>query len=416
MNLALFAARTRFASLAALLVVGLYGCATTGTAASAARNEWVGTWGTSAALPAPNAPAFNNQTLRLITHLSAGGDEVRIRVANTFGTKPLAIGAAGIALQGTEASLVKGSSRTVTFGGKSSVSIPPGALLVSDPVAMKLAPQANVSVSLFLPSDTGPVTAHPGANQNSFVSTAGNFVATEDAASFSTKTPAWPYLAGIEVKNSRERTIVTFGDSITDGYKSTIDANRRWPDYFTARLIAAGQSAAVVNAGISGNRLLHDSAMPQPRFGPNALSRFDRDVLTVSGVTHVVILIGINDIGMGNPTRTPNEAVSAEEIIAAHDQLLTRAHARGLKVIAATLLPFRGAAYFTEEGEVKRQAVNDWIRANKKYDGLIDFDKATRNPDRPSEMIAAFDSGDHLHPNDAGYKAMADAVDLKLFD
>ena len=410
------ALRTMLVSVAATAVVVAAGCAT--SSVSAAKNgNWIGTWGTSAAAPAPTSAPYNNQTLRLIAHVSAGGDEVRIRLANTFGTKKLDIGAATIGLQNSGASLIAGTTRALTFSGRATATIPPGALVVSDPVSLKIKAQSNVAVSVYLPNDTGLVTAHPGANQDSFVSTAGNFASIEDGGVFSTKTPAWPYLAGIEVKAThRERTLVTFGDSITDGYKSTIDANRRWPDYFMARLAAAGRSYSIVNAGISGNRLLHDSAAAQPRFGPNALSRFDRDALTVSGATHVVVLIGINDIGMGSPARTPAEVVSAEDIIAAHQQLLTRAKARGLKVIAATLLPFRGAAYFTEEGEQKRLAVNAWLRANKNYDGLIDFDKATQDPEKPSQMLAAYDSGDHLHPNDAGYKAMADSINLALFD
>jgi lysophospholipase L1-like esterase len=396
----------------------LQSCAGTSTqAARRSEAQWIGVWGSSAAANAPNGQPFNNQTLRLIAHSSFGGDEVRIRIANTYGTKSLAIGAAGVALQSADAGIQSGSHRAVTFGGRTSTSIPPGALIVSDPVSLKVAAQTNLSVSIFLPNDTGPATAHPGANQISYASGAGNFVATVETAPFATQLQSWPLLAGIEVRaGAHEHTIVTFGDSITDGYKSTVSANKRWPDFFTARMHAAGKKVAVVNAGISGNRLLHDSAGGSPRFGPNALSRFDRDALTVSGATHVVTLIGINDIGMGSPARSPEEVVSADEIIAAHEQLIMRAHARGLKIVGATLTPFRGAAYFTEEGEKKRETVNAWIRANKNYDGVIDFDKATLDPQKPSQMLAAYDSGDHLHPNDAGYKAMADAVDLRLFD
>jgi lysophospholipase L1-like esterase len=209
---------------------------------------------------------------------------------------------------------------------------------------------------------------------------------------------------------------VAFGDSITDGFKSTVNANRRWPDYLSARLQAAGEKIAVVNQGISGNRILHDSGMGQPRFGPNALSRFDRDVLSVSGASHVVILIGINDIGMGSASRSPAEAVSADEIIAGLKQLALRAHARGLQVIGATLTPFAPAAYFTEEGETKRQAVNAWIRTTTDYDRVIDFDAAVRDPANPRQLQPAYDSGDHLHPTDAGYKAMADSIDLGVFN
>jgi lysophospholipase L1-like esterase len=221
---------------------------------------------------------------------------------------------------------------------------------------------------------------------------------------------------GVEARTkSGARAVVTFGDSITDGFKSTVNANRRWPDYLSARLQTTGDKIAVVNQGISGNRILHDSGMGQPRFGPNALSRFDRDVLSVSGASHVVILIGINDIGMGSASRSPAEAVSADEIIAGLKQLALRAHASGLKVIGATLTPFSQAAYFTEEGETKRQAVNAWIRSAKEYDRVIDFDTAVRDPAKPRQLRAAYDSGDHLHPSDAGYQAMADSIDLSVF-
>ena len=178
---------------------------------------------------------------------------------------------------------------------------------------------------------------------------------------------------------------------------------------------AAGHNVGVVNEGISGNRLLHDSAGGRPVFGANALSRFDRDALVVSGVSHIVVLLGINDIGMGSSARNPEEAVSADDVIGALHQLTMRAHARGLKIIGATLTPFTQAAYATTEGEIKRQTVNTWIRSTKDYDGVIDFDRATRDPDHPAQFLQAYDSGDHLHPNDAGYKAMAESIDLELF-
>lgn len=404
-------------SIVCLAIAWLAGCATATQPSSQSSANWVGVWGASAAVPAANGPAFNNQTLRLITQASYGGEQVRVRIANTFSVKPLAIGAASVGLQDHAAALAADSNRTLTFGGHNSTVIPPGAMVVSDPVSLHVGAQTTLAVSIFLPKETGPATAHPGANQVSYIASAGNFVNTGDATPFATTTESWPFLAGIEINAAQHvHSIVTFGDSITDGYKSTVGANHRWPDYFEARLFTAQHRVAVVNAGISGNRLLHDSAAAQPRFGPNALSRFDRDALAVSGVTHVVTLIGINDIGMGSPARNPDEVVSADEIIAALDQLIVRAHAQRLKIIGATLTPFRPAAYFSEEGEQKRQAVNAWIRANKQYDGVIDFDKATRDPEKPSQLLAAYDSGDHLHPNDAGYKAMADSINLALFD
>ncbi len=398
----------------------LAGCASTQAAhhsnSHQANSHWVGVWGASPVVSAPNTPGFNNRTLRLIAHPSLSGESIRVRIGNTFGAQPLSIGAATVALQADGASIIADSMKVLTFGGRSSISVPPGALVVSDPVALRVSSKQNVAVSLFFPTDTGPASAHPGANQTSFVSGAGNFSTASDAASFATTIPSWPFLTNLEVQAAENvHAVVTFGDSITDGYKSTVNANRRWPDYLAARLNAANRRIAVVNEGISGNRVLHDSLAAQPRFGANALARFDRDVLAVSGATCVVVLIGINDIGMGSLTRNPNEAVSAEDIIGGLQQMAVRAHARGLKVIGATLTPFRPAAYFSEEGEKKREAVNTWVRSSKELDGVIDFDKATRDPSNPSQFLAAYDSGDHLHPNDAGYKAMADSIDLSLF-
>jgi lysophospholipase L1-like esterase len=405
----------RLLSLVLLAALAAFpGCAT--QRSTAATHDWVTVWGASSVGAVPTGQAFDNQTLRLIVHPSIGGDQLRVRIANTFATQALEIGGASVALQESDAMVVTETNRALTFAGRTTVSIPPGALIVSDPITLSVPSQRNLAVSLFLPKNSGPATAHPGANQNSYVSSAGNFVASNDIAAYTTTTPSWPFLVGVEARgNGPARAIVTFGDSITDGFKSTVNANRRWPDYLSARLQAAGEKIAVVNQGISGNRILHDSGMGQPRFGPNALSRFDRDVLSVSGASHVVILIGINDIGMGSATRSPAEAVSADEIIAGLKQLALRAHARGLKVIGATLTPFAQAAYFTEEGETKRQAVNKWIRTTAEYDRVIDFDAAVRDPANPRQLQPAYDSGDHLHPNDAGYKAMADSIDLGVF-
>jgi hypothetical protein len=272
----------------------LAGCATTGSPPSQSAGHWVATWGASPVATVASGQAFNNQTLRLIAHPSIGGNQVRVRIANTFGSQALQIGAAAIALQESEATVVASSHRVLTFSGHESISIPPGALVVSDPVTFTVPAQRNVAVSLFFPKDTGPATAHPGANQLSYVSsasvsTAGNFVVSNDATQFTPTVQSWPFLAGVEVRaENSARAIVTFGDSITDGFKSTVGANHRWPDYLTVRLRAANRDLAVVNQGISGNRILHDSAAAQPRFGPNALSRFDRDVLSVSGASHAV--------------------------------------------------------------------------------------------------------------------------------
>jgi lysophospholipase L1-like esterase len=401
----------------ALLVLGACATNTTLGPASATRGAtWVGTWGASETAPAPNASGYKNQTLRLIAHASLGGDQVRVRLSNAFGTRPLVIGGASIGLQASDAANVPDSTRPLTFGGRTSVTIPPAAVAVSDAVELTVAAQTNVSVSIFLPTETGAATVHPLATQTSYVSSEGNFVTDATAAPFAQTLQVWPFLSAIDVRaKTSARAIVAFGDSITDGFKSTVDANRRWPDYLASRLRTAGAATAIVNHGISGNRILHDALAGRPMFGPNALARFDRNVLAVSGATHVVVLIGINDIGMGGPERNPDEAVSAADIIAGLGQIAARARARGLKVIGATLTPFGGAGYYSAQGEDKRQAVNAWIRGARDFDACIDFDLATRNPAQPNQLLSAYDSGDHLHPNDAGYEAMAQSIDLQLF-
>ena len=252
-----------------------------------------------------------------------------------------------------------------------------------------------------------PLTWHQGSSQSAYIS-AGN---TSGAAKVeATSRPAsWFLLSRLEVvaPSANAGVIAAFGDSITDGAVSSVDTNNRWPDHLARRLAAqkGGRPMAVINQGISGNRLLGDGA------GVSALARFDRDVLMQTGVTHVVIMEGINDIGIARTNPSP----TAEDLIAGHKQLIARAKARGLKVYGATLTPFEGAAYWTAEGEAKRQALNEWIRTSKAYDAVIDFDKVTRDPAAPTKFLPAYDSGDHLHPGDAGYKAMGEAVDLKLF-
>jgi lysophospholipase L1-like esterase len=302
------------------------------------------------------------------------------------------------------------SGRALKFSGSASTTIPPGAVIVSDPVDLTLAAGADLVVDLYVPGDTAasgsPVTMHTGANQTSYVSSSGNF-AGSDTFPVATTTPSWFLLARVEaVAPPATRVIVAIGDSITDGTRSTPNTNNRWPDLLAKRLgQSAGPRMAVLNAGIAGNRVLTDGA------GQNILARFDRDVLTQTGVTHVIVLEGINDIGQGRANPLP----SAADLIAAHTQLIRRAHARGLKIYGATLTPFEGAGYWTAEGEAKRAALNDWIRTSKEYDGVIDFDAATRDPNQPTKFLAPYNSGDNLHPSDAGYQAMANAIDLSLF-
>jgi len=383
-----------------------------------ADGTWVATWGASPVAPLPantTNTGFTNQTVRLIVHTSLGGNEVRVRLSNAFGTDSLAIGAAHVALRSMNAGIVSGTDRALTFSGSNSATIPPGALVVSDSIKLDVPALADLAVSLYLPGPTGQATWHAAAFSTNYISKAGDFTGTADLPVDHTVT-SWFYLTDVEVKSSKDTlAIVTFGDSITDGTRSTPDTNHRWPNLLAERLAEHHIKMSVVDEGIAGNRVLHDFV------GPNALARFDRDVLAQPGVGYVTVLLGINDIGdigrlpaVAQPGRGP-QPVSAEEIIAGHRQMITRAHEHGLKVLGCTLTPFEGAAYFSPEGETKRQAVNKFIRTGGAYDAVIDFDAVVRDPAHPERFLAMYDSGDHLHPNDAGYKAMADAIDLSLF-
>lgn len=352
-------------------------------------------------------PQFTNQTLRQIVHTSIGGTRARIVVSNAHGTSPLVIGAASIGVRDRESAVRADAVRTLTFGGRPTLTVPARASAYSDAVELGVLPASDLAVDLYLPgrTDTGsPVTMHSAALQTNYVSETGNHAG---AATFPTvaTVQSWFFLARVEVLAASDTpVIVAFGDSITDGARSTPDTNRRWPDRFLRRVQGAAPPIAMLNAGIGGNRVLDEGAFTA---GINALARFDADVLSQTGVTHVVVLEGINDIGTARTNGTP----TAEDLIAGHKQLIERARARGLTVIGATLTPYWGAAYYTDVGEAKRQALNEWIRTSGSYDGVIDFDKATRDPGDPRKFRAEFDSCDHLHPNDAGYEAMAAAIE-----
>ena len=370
--------------------------------------------GASAAGGPPRPPppvTVSNQTLRQIAHTSIGGERVRVVLSNVFGTAPLEIAAGGIGLRAQGSEIRPDGMRPLTFGGRASASILPGAVLVSDPVTLNVAPLSDLAVDLYVPGDIGigasPVTTHNGASQTGYVSTGGNHVGVASLP-VDREFGAWLLLARIEVAAAPDtRVVVAFGDSITDGARSTANANARWPDTLARRLAEQrrGPKVAVLNAGISGNRVLGDGA------GVSALARFDKDVLMQTGVTHVIVMEGINDIGLARANPSP----SADDLIAAHRQLIARAHARGLKIYGATLTPYEGAGYYSPEGEAKRRALNEWIRTSGEYDAVIDFDAVTRDPASPGKFAAFADSGDHLHPGDAGYKAMGEAVDLALF-
>ncbi|HWJ94376.1 MAG TPA: SGNH/GDSL hydrolase family protein, partial [Telluria sp.] len=371
--------------------------------------RWVATWGAAPAGPpaSSSTQTFSNQTLRLIAHTSIGGARVRIRLSNEMGSAPLRIGSAHIGLRASGASIVAGTDRTLTFGGKTSITIPPGAPALSDPVVLTVAPLSDVAVSLYLPGTVGAATVHGNAMQTSYVSTAGNYTASTTLPTQLT-IATWPFLAEVDVE-SDSAAIVTLGDSITDGLRSTSNANRRWPDWLARRLNPASR-LAVVNRGITGNRLLAN-AVSGSLAGRSALERFERDVLATTGIKYLVFLIGINDIG-NSPDAAP---VSADTLISGYQQLLARARIRGIKVIGATLTPFEGAGYDSPAKELVRLAINNWIRTGGELDGVIDFDQALRDPLHPSRLLPAYDSGDHIHPNDAGYQAMGNAVPLALF-
>ena len=380
-----------------------------------AADHWVGTWGTAVVQRPHQGPLnLNNETLRQIVHTSIGGSRVRVVFTNQFGTAPLTIGAASLALRDKESALVPNSTRPLMFGGQASVTIPAGAIMLSDPVTQTVAPMTDLAIDVYLPAEmlapASPMSVHPGAFQTTYVSQAGNFAGSADFTAASTAT-SWYFLSRVEVQApERVGALVFFGDSITDGTRSTPNTNSRWPDQLARRLLAKPGSAAfgIINAAIAGNRLMSEGALNS---GINALARFDRDVLAQPGATEVIVMEGINDIGNARQNPIPG----ATDLIAAQEQMIERAHARGFKIIGVTLTPFEGAAYFTPEGEAKRQAVNEWIRGGKAFDAVIDFDEATRDPEHPARFLPLYDSGDHLHPNDAGYERMGKFVDLKVF-
>ena len=372
----------------------------------------------AASTPAPPRvrPPFvvygtTDTTLREIVHVSLGGPMIRVIFTNEFGTEPLTVGAAHVAVSQGGNTINLASAANLTFGGHASIIIPPGALVVSDPATLNLPVESDLAISFFLPAQTiTHISQHGSADQTSYTAP-GNVVGTQTLES-PTEIRAWPFVKGIDVKVSAQSgAVVAFGDSITDGAFAAINQNARWPDELARRLQADKKTAdiGVLNEGIGGNRILHDGT------GPSALARFDRDVIAQSGVKYVIILEAINDIGHAYDTHRVYDVVTADDLIAGYVQMAERAHTHGIKVYIGTLTPYHGAGYASPAGEQVVQALNQWIRTTNQIDGYIDFEKAVQDPANPAMYLPAYDHGDHLHPSDPGYKAMGDAIDLKLF-
>jgi lysophospholipase L1-like esterase len=379
------------------------GSAPGNAAPKASTTNEVGTWGASADR---TTAALDTQTVRDVVHTSIGGSSLRIRLSNAFGSAPVTFGHAYVGLQAAGAGLVTGSNREVTFGGRPSVTIPVGAEVLSDPLPGAVAPQTNLAVSVFVQGSGGVVTGHNAAHQTSYVSSAGDHAAEESGDRFTTTMTSWYWLDGVVVTAPHPvGAVAALGDSITDGTDSTADANRRWTDVLARRLLQrpVPQQMGVLDEGIAGNMVTGD------RKGVSAQARFDRDVLAQPGVKTVILLEGINDIDLGGPD---GQGTSADTLIAGYRQLIVRAHAEGTCIVGGTLTPFEGSDRFTQEREAVRQEVNAFIRNSGEFDAVIDFDRATRDPAHPSQLLPIYASPDHLHPSDAGHQAMGDAVQL----
>ena len=382
----------------ALLVVA---AATVAPPAAVAATPWTGTWSVS---PQSGGMSFNQQTLRQIVHTSIGGTSARVEVSNAFGSTPLTIADVHVAQRSSGSTITNGTDHPVTFGGQPTTTIPAGGLAVSDPVAFAVSALSDVAISMYLPQPTGASTFHQQGNATNYV--AAGDVSGNATLSGAQTTGSYYFLTNLDVQNpSAQGSIVTLGASITDGVASGTDDNRRWPNNLALRLANAGLPIGVLNQGISGNRLLVDGA------GQSALNRFDRDVLAQPGARWVIFSDDpINDLGSTNPPPT------SDQLIAGAKQLMSRAHQQGLKFLCSTLTPYQGAGYWTQQGETAREAFNAFVRGSGSgCDGVVDQDAATHDPANPTRYLPAYDSGDHLHPNEAGLQAIANAVDLSLF-
>jgi lysophospholipase L1-like esterase len=384
-------------------------CAQTPAAATDPGHRYA-TWGPSMTVGGPD---FNNQTIRMVVHTSIGGSSVRIRLSNQRSTSPLAVGAVDIAVQdgaASAASAVPGTHHTVTFSHAHAFSIPTGAEVLSDPVPMTVGAQENLLVSIDLPQATTSATWHSDAFDTTYLSSPGNHTRDDGDVNYIASTTSWYYLSGVDLMSTKAAgTVVTFGDSITDGYNTPTGAYATWPDDL-ARRLSGRQPFGVVNAGIGGNRVLTD--VPNIWQGISAIKRFGHDALGQPGIRDVILLEGINDIGNNaGPNGTP---LTAQDLIDGYRNLIAQAHAAGVRIIGATMLPDYGNGYYSVSAESIRQAANNWIRTSGAFDGVIDFDKVMQDPANSVALNPSFDSGDHLHPNAAGMQAMANAIDLQL--
>jgi lysophospholipase L1-like esterase len=400
--------------------------------------RWIGTWATA---PQPFMPgslqSFRNQSLRLIVHTSAGGTKVRIKISNTFGDRPLLIGGAHIARRTAAADIDPTSDRTLMFHGGKSTTVPARSMVVSDPVELDVPALSDLAISLFLPKSTEATTLHILAMQTSYVSSDTGDSTADVKFPVAKTIHSWPFLTGVDVAASAQgATVIAFGSSLTDGDGSTLDANRRWPDVLAERLQkgAGGntEEVGVLNQGIIGNRLLNDSPRQAgspfgAALGQAGLVRFERDVLAQAGVRYVIVGLGINDIVFPGSLTPLTERVSAESMKSGYRQLIRRAHQKGIRVIGTTNPPFENAflvfsetgppvTFYSPEKEIVRQEVNDWIRSSREFDDVLDFDGILRDPSHPTRLLPIYDSGDHLHPNNAGYIAAGNAIPLALLE
>jgi lysophospholipase L1-like esterase len=409
-----------------LLPLTLFGLLLAISPAGAAAGNWVAAWASSPADPGSlgysfqSPGGFRNRSMRNVVRCSIGGQAVRLRVSNLLGTETVVFEEVYAGIQQRGSRLVGGSNKAVTFGGQRRIAVPAGAVAVSDPVNLAISPAQHLVVSLYTASAGGSVTSHPSAFHDSYISAPGNFAGNEDGNGFTLIARSWFFLSAVDVLAAPQvkGAIVAFGDSITDGDGSSLNGDKRWPDALSRRIAARGGAFSVVNSGIGGNRVLSNSSC----FGISTLARLERDVLSQTGIRAVIFLQGINDIihpelAAHNDKLKPcvnSPQVSPVELIAAYQQVAAQVHARGIRIYGGTILPYQGFTAWTKDGEAKRKAINNWIRSAGVFDAVIDFAKAVADRSNPSKLVRGFDSGDHLHLNDAGYAAMANAADAVI--